>query len=341
MNNPLTRIAIGLATLFACHTANAQYHADKYCPGYLSQTIEQPSDYEGRVVCTVTKKPNLEGVKRAIVYVHGYNDYFFQTALGDSANAHGYNFYALDLRKYGRSLLPHQDAFFCKKMSEYFADIDTAIAIARAEGNETIILMGHSTGGMTTPYYLKDRREKAHVDALILNSPFLDWNMSCIMENVLIPCVSFTGIFAKRLKVQGEEEVPRSYAQSLLKKYHGEWEYDTQVKMEKGHIKRAGWIRAISRGQKHARRGKGIECPILVMSSDTTITEGDGRWDEVYHRADVVLDVKDIKKYGARLGKNVTYRAIPGGKHDLILSQKDAREKTYQTIFNFLKAIEK
>ncbi|MBQ4035235.1 MAG: alpha/beta hydrolase [Paludibacteraceae bacterium] len=336
MRYSIKNIAVGLLTLITGLTANAQYQPDKYCNGYLSRTVEQPDDYDGRVVCTVVKKPNLEGVKRAIVYVHGYNDYFFQTELGDSANAHGYNFYAVDLRKYGRSILPHQDAFFCKKISEYFADIDTTIAIARAEGNEQIVLMGHSTGGMTTPYYLKERGGKAHVDALVLNSPFLDWNMSWFLENMLVPCVSFTGIFAKRLKIQGEEEVPRSYAQSLLKKYHGEWEYDTQLKMEKGHAKRAGWVRAINRGQKHARRGKDITCPILVMSSDTTITEGDGHWDEVYHRADVVLDVNDIKRYSTRLGNKVTYVKIPGGKHDLILSQKDARDRTYQTVFKFL-----
>ena len=336
MINQLKTIAIGLSLLFAAQAANAQYQPDKYCKGYLSKTIEQKDDYEGRVVCTVVKKPNMAGVKRAIVYVYGYNDYFFQSALGDSANAHGYNFYAVDLRKYGRSLLPHQDAFFCKKMSEYFADIDTTIAIARAEGNEQIVLMGHSTGGMTTPYYLKDRKEKAHVDALVLNSPFLDWNMSGFMENILVPCVSFAGIFAKRLKVMGEEDEVRSYAQSLLTQYHGEWDYDTNVKMPKGHPKRAGWIRAINRGQKHARRGKDITCPILVMSSDTTITEGDGHWEEPYHRADVVLDVKDIKKYSKRLGKKVTYVVIPGGKHDLLLSQKDARDKAYQTTFKFL-----
>ena len=86
----------------------------------------------------------------AILYVHGYNDYFFQRELGDSVNARGYNFYALDLRKYGRSLRPHQDAFFCKDLGEYFADIDTALATIRSEGNERIWLMGHSTGGLIT-----------------------------------------------------------------------------------------------------------------------------------------------------------------------------------------------
>lgn len=329
-------IALGLGALMATSTtASAQYKPDVLGEGYLVKTIEQPDDYEGKVVCTIVKKPTLPNVKRAIVYVHGYNDYFFQSALGDSANVHGYNFYALDLRKYGRSLLPHQDAFFCKKVNEYFADIDSLIATARNEGNEHIVLMAHSTGGLITPNYLKKRKNNAGVDALVLNSPFLDWNMSWMLESVVIPCVSFTGIFAKRLKVMGEEKEVRGYAESLLKDYRGEWEYNTGWKMPKGHPKRAGWIRAINRGHKHARRGKGISCPILVMSSDTTVSEG-GPWKEEFRRADVVLDVKEIKKKGKKLGGDVTYKAIQGGKHDLLLSEKDARNKAYKTIFDWL-----
>ena len=101
---------------------SAQYNPDLLGDGYEARTIQMPDDYEGRVVCTLVKK-ELEpqnDTHRAILYVHGYNDYFFQSQLGDSCLAHGYNFYALDLRKYGRSLLPHQDAFFCKDLKEYF-----------------------------------------------------------------------------------------------------------------------------------------------------------------------------------------------------------------------------
>lgn len=313
----------------------AQYKEDVLGNGYLSRTIEQGKDYEGRVVCTVIKKEAATPSKKAIVYVHGYNDYFFQSALGDSANAHGYNFYAVDLRKYGRSLLPHQDAFYCKKMDEYIKDIDTTIAIARQEGNDYIVLMGHSTGGLTTPYYLKATKNKAKVDALVLNSPFLDWNMSWFLEHIGVPCVSVAGIFFKRWEVMGEEKDVRGYACSLLKSYKGEWEFNTDWKMPKGHPKRAGWIRAINRGQKKLRRKAKLDIPVLVMSSDTTINES-AAWNEGFRRADVVLDVKDIAKKSKKLSKKLTYTIIPGGKHDLILSEKDARDNAYRTTFEWL-----
>ena len=50
-----------------------------------------------------------------------------------------------------------------------------------------------------------------------------------------------------------------------------------------------------------------------------------------------MLDVKDIAKYGKRLGSKVTEIEIQDGMHDLILSKKEARDATYQAIFNWLK----
>ena len=49
------------------------------------------------------------------------------------------------------------------------------------------------------------------------------------------------------------------------------------------------------------------------------------------------LDVKDIAKYGKRLGSKDTEIEIQDGMHDLILSKKEAREAAYQAIYNWLK----
>ncbi len=337
IKNILKIFRIVLILVFYSINAHAQFQNDAMGNGYMSRTVEQPDDYDGKVVCTVIKKTTAN-VKKAIVYVHGYNDYFFQSAFGDSANAHGFNFYAVDLRKYGRSILPHQDAFFCKKMDEYFADIDSAIAIARQEGNENIYLMGHSTGGLTSSLYTG--QNQANVDGLILNSPFLDWNFGPMMEGIVIPIVSFIGIPFKRIKMQSESKVPGGYAQSLLKEYHGEWEYNTEFKKPKGHPKRSGWVHAINRGQIKLHRHTDIKCPILLMSSDKSADETD-EWREVERYADVVLDAKEIQKYGKKLGKNVTPVIIKDGKHDLILSEKEPRDNTYKTIFQWLDNIQK
>lgn len=323
-----------LSGLLASVTVHAQYMPDIIGDEYISRTIQMPDDYEGKVVCTLVKKPQLPETKQAILYVHGYNDYFFQTQLGDSVNAHGFNFYALDLRKYGRSILPNQDPFFCKSLKEYFADIDTAIAIIREEGNEKILLMAHSTGGLITPYYLSSKKGELPVDGLILNSPFLDWNFGWFMEKIAIPTVAFIGKFFPNLTVQGAGGVS-FYAYSLLKQYRGEWEYNTEWKMTNGHPKKAGWINAIQEAQQTVRKGIKLNCPILVMSSDQSYTETT-EWNPAYLSSDIVLDIEDIQHYGKTLGPHVTCDTIPGGMHDLILSKQSSRDYTYRTVFDWI-----
>ena len=64
-----------------------------------------------------------------MLYVHGYLDYYFQYHMGRHFAGHGRNFYALDLRKYGRSWMPHQHFNYCRRMEEYFPEMDAAIDV--------------------------------------------------------------------------------------------------------------------------------------------------------------------------------------------------------------------
>ena len=227
------RLLLTLAWLLVAWVSKAQYTEDILGATYQQQTISMPDDYEGKTVSTLVRKAEPQTGRRAILYIHGYNDYFFQAQLGDSVVAHGYNFYALDLRKYGRSLLPNQDAFYCRSLDEYFADIDTAIALIQKEGSREIILMGHSTGGLISSYYLK-HHPQAPVVGLALNSPFLDWNFGWFMESVAIPTVSFLGKFFPDWIIQGTSG-DASYAKSLLQTFKGEWTFDTSLKMPAGY----------------------------------------------------------------------------------------------------------
>lgn len=327
------RLFLTLFCFFFAGMLSAQYVPDVLGDDYVQRTFRMPDDYEGEVVCTLVKKPPLRDSKKAILYIHGYNDYFFQKPLGDSVNAHGYNFYALDLRKYGRSIRPHQNPFFCKSLTEYFADIDTALTTIRAEGNDTVLLMAHSTGGLITPYYLQSKEGPLPVDGLILNSPFLDWNLGGFTENVLIPFVAWLGKYFPDLTVQGKGDP--NYAYSLLKQNKGEWEYNTDWKMTYGHPKKAGWIRAIHEAQRTVQNGLNLACPVLVLSSDHSYPESK-EWHDAYKTADIVLDVNDIQKYGALLGPHVTRDTVRNGMHDLILSAAPYRESAYRKMFDWI-----
>lgn len=240
-------LIMGLALLCASTVAaTGQWEAD-ILDGYERKTIAMPDDYSGKVVATVVKKADMPaGADVALLYVHGYNDYFFQKELGDSAVAHGYSFYAVDLRKYGRSILEGQRMFETKNLEEYFEDIDSALSVVKREGFNRVAIVAHSTGGLISSYYLSKRgADVGNIEALVLNSPFLDMNLSRFQEKVLVPIVS--ALPFKGIKInQGDS---RAYAESLLKRYHGEWDYDTAWKLEVSPAVTSGWIGAIHRAQ--------------------------------------------------------------------------------------------
>ncbi len=309
----------------------AQWRGDVLGGDYVCRTVAMPDDYSGKVVTTVVKKQSNPAGATAVLYVHGYNDYFFQKELGDSVVAHGYAFYAVDLRKYGRSYLDGQHRFEVKNMKEYFADIDSTLAVIKADGYRDVVLMGHSTGGLTTAYYMTvHNADRPQIKALILNSPFLDMNLSKFQEKFLVPFVSVMPF--KKMKInQGNS---RAYAESLLKKYHGEWEYNTDWKLEISPAVTVGWISAIHRGHRFLHRKANVKVPVLLMHSDKSVYGSD--WTPDHNAGDGVLDVADISKYGKRLGANVTEVTIADGLHDLVLSRPDVRQSVYKTIFDWM-----
>ena len=176
-------------------------------------------------------------------------------------------------------------------------------------------------------------RWATHGEPSDVNSPFLDWNFGWMMEKIVIPVVSCIGKLFPNLTVQGYGDA--SYAHSLLKQFKGEWVYNTDWKMINGHPKKAGWINAIQEAQKTVQKGIGLDCPVLVMSSNKSFPETK-EWNNEYLSSDIVLDIHDIQKYGQKLGNYVTRDTIQNGIHDLILSEKDSRDHVYRTVFDWL-----
>src|SRR5512139_2172496 len=127
---------------------------------YRAETIEFPDDDEGPVVATLVSRRAEQPTQRAVLYVHGLVDYFFQTHLADFYVERGWDFYALDLRKHGRSLLPHQTPNFCRSLTEYYPELNEAARIIRDEdGHTTLLVNAHSTGGLITSLWAHARRD--------------------------------------------------------------------------------------------------------------------------------------------------------------------------------------
>lgn len=309
------------------------WHSDILGHGFEMRYVSQPDDYSGSVRCAVVRLLAPESKGRAVLYVHGFNDYFFQAEMARQFVGHGYDFYALDLRKYGRSIFPGQKPFEVRSLNEYFPDLDSALNIVRREGNYEIILMGHSTGGLVTSYFMACN-PAAPVDALVLNSPFLDWNLG--WKEHLVPLVAAVGRLFPDIPVpQGGSD---AYSQSLMRSGHGEWTYNTAWKQPHSPDVTTGWVRAINSAQHYLRHHPySIQVPILLMSSAAS-SNPDG-WTPEASRTDVVLDVRDIRRYGLMLGHDVRPVVVKGGIHDLMLSSDSLRPAIYNYLFRWLKGV--
>lgn len=336
---------LGLLSLLFLHVLSllplelsAQWKED-ILPGYSQTTLPLRSDEHGALVATLVRRDSLQHSPRALLYVHGYNDYFFQQALGDSINRHGLAFYALDLRRYGRSLRPHQDAFATKDLREYYEELGKALEVIRLEGAKEVYLMAHSTGGLITSLYLHDTSNRDSIAGFLLNSPFFDFNFSPSQERYALPLLTGLGKLFPGKVATGTSRKPELYAQSLLSRYHGLWDYDTAWKKDHGHPIRLGWVRAIRRGHQRLQKGLTLPMPILLMSSNKSL-HASGMWKPEYGQADLVLDVEDIQRYGQCLGPRVRSVRIPHGMHDLVLSSDStARRQAYEAITSFLDSL--
>ena len=148
-HRPLSVCAAILVALLACVGIDAyaasRWHPDILGDGYVCTTVHQPSDYGGDVTCTVVRHnaecDTPDTLRRGVLYIHGYNDYFFQKDMGDRFIDSGYAFYAVDLRRYGRSILPYRRPYEVRNIAEYYADIDSALMLMHQNGVRDIVLM--------------------------------------------------------------------------------------------------------------------------------------------------------------------------------------------------------
>jgi alpha-beta hydrolase superfamily lysophospholipase len=283
------------------------WRPDSLLPGFEALELDFPADYDGPVVATLVRLPAGDAPRGAVLYVHGFSDYFFQRHMAERFALEGYAFHALDLRKHGRSLRPHQHPNFCKSIGEYYADLDAAIEAIGAP----VLLAGHSTGGLVCSLYVHEGKRRGEVQALWLNSAFFDWNLP-EWRKVQLHVAAAIGRYYPFLND------PKAFRPDYTRALHAEWDFDSALKPDFGFPLYYGWLGAISDAFQKVHRGLRLECPVLSMHSDP---------------ADIVLDWRHIARWSRTLGPEVTVLAFPGAVHDLVCSAPRIREEVFRQLF--------
>lgn len=303
---------------------------------YTQDILALPDDYEGSVVTTVVHRPvDRAPGKGAVLHIHGFCDYFFQTRMAEFFTALGYDFFAVDLRKCGRSLLPHQTPNFCLDLAEYSADLEAALGLVRERtGHSRLVLSGHSTGGLIAPLWAQAKAQAGDpvADALVLNSPWLDLQGSFFVRTAGTEAINRLG--QRRPYATVPRTVSGVYAESLHRDHHGEWDFDLLWKPLESMPVKAGWLRAIRAGHRAVHKGLSVPAPVLVLCSQRSLVPQS--YTEEAHGVDTVLDVRQIAKWAHQLGNSVTVLRIAGAMHDVFLSRGEVRDAAFNSTERWL-----
>lgn len=309
-----------------------KYQTDILGEDYQQLTLNFADDYDGKVVATLVRKKSAQATKKAVLYIHGFSDYFFQTEMAEQFNQHGYDFYALDLRKYGRSKLPHQKFYYLLDLREYDAEITKALEIIGQENHNQVLLAGHSTGGLITTLYAAHYPDHRLIKALWTNSPFYDFYKSVIEKKVGIPLLSEVGERLPNAKFPSG--LNQWYTPSLHKDFYGEWDFNLNWKPKSLPFVHLCFVNAIHKAQKEIHRGISLNIPTLIMHSHQS--KYPKKWGVDAQQSDVILDVKDMIHNAKKMKGDVQTLAIKNGLHDLVLSAPPVRKKVYEDLFSWL-----
>jgi len=300
---------------------------------YVVETIALTPDDEGAVEANLVKLAADQRTGRAVLYVHGFADYFFQTELARWWTDRGYDFYALDLRKYGRSLREHQTPNYVDDVHTYFEDLDAAWArIVGRDGHDHLVLAAHSTGGLIASLWAHHR--KPALAGLVLNSPWLDMQGPFWLRTV--GTVAIRGVGNRRPRQPIGRNLNTIYGQSLHRDHGGEWDYDLAWKPLDSWPIYFGWLAAIRRAHAELHRGLDVGCPVLVLCSGASLWPKE--MSEHVHGHDIVLDVQQIRRWAPVIGRHVTVVSVPGARHDVVLSRPDVRARAYDELDRWVTA---
>lgn len=324
--------------------------------GFECTDIDLGEDVEGKLQATLVRHlaapltwlQRMKGHKRPlegadVLYVHGWSDYFFQRRMARFWADKGANFYALDLRRYGRSLRPGQTPGYIDDLAHYDDEIGLALDLIRSPSwragtnsspapptpsRRPLILLGHSTGGLVLSLW--SARHPGVADSLVLNSPWLEFQLTSVGRQMLMPLVDLRARFHAKEASNRLDFGFYARAQREVQYQEDPLDVNPDWRPERAHAVSAGWLRAVLQGQARVAEGLDLTAPVCVLLSAESAVPL--RWSDELTRADTVLDVHEVALASLKLGSSVTIERVDGALHDIFLSRREAREDAYSRL---------
>jgi alpha-beta hydrolase superfamily lysophospholipase len=294
---------------------------------YHTIVLNDAEPGEKAVVSFRTRKENT----RMFVWLPGRNDTFSHPHVVGALLDLGYDLFVFEHRRQGRALLgcsaedfalaSHVDDFR-KYLDEH--DKSFAFALSRKRYNK-VVLYGHSTGGLEASVYLREGAYRERIDAVVLNSPFLNWGGVSSVEFMLLHAMEdlyavmkvFVGQHSPLVELS-KPSGPSWYGTGIWCQYPA---VNLCCRNMFTNIVTAGWASASSHMHEELKKMTPIDVPLLLLYTD----------------GDLVLNHSEMPKLASHISSNVIAKYVPGCRHDMLLSYfHDDNMKVLNHILKFL-----
>jgi len=273
---------------------------------------------EERATVTYKCKP---GNTRMLYWCPGRNDAFFHVHVLEQILDAGYDVYAIEHSRIGRSnqgvtaeeaLLTSHNDNFSKLVEQFDAGLDFAYA---QKAYKTLVWYAHSTGGLESTVYFREGKRRNAPAAVIFNSPFLDWSGGGIQEaftdsaDELAAISSWVGGNSKKDSAApflfgagaGDLSLASDYGVGIWMQYR----FDPTLRnLFCTHVT-WGWASEVSRQHEELDAMEPVAIPTLLLTS----------------QGDVVLDTEDLKERIGHFSNQATIRTVKECRHDMLLNR--------------------
>ncbi|HEX8953148.1 MAG TPA: alpha/beta hydrolase [Polyangia bacterium] len=245
----------------------------------------------------------------SVVIVHGYGEHIGRyDETGRALAAAGFSVRGLDLRGHGQS---GGVRGFCNRFDEYLDDVDAIVARARGEGLPLFVL-GHSFGGLVTPFYAL--HHATAVAGMVLTSPY--WRLAMQQPAAKIWAGKVASFVAPKLALPtGLKGTDVCRDPELQAKY------DVDPLNNKNATAR--WFTESSAAQDElVARAPELSTPTLLLVGE----------------ADRVAAAPQARVVFERMGsKDKTLRMLAGQYHEVLNEPRPTREATVREIVEWLR----
>ncbi|VVU94303.1 Serine aminopeptidase, S33 [seawater metagenome] len=249
--------------------------------------------------------------KKAIVWISGYNDFFYHIYVADRILENNMDLWIIEFDNFGENLNKKNTPLHIENISDLILQVKETIKFQQKEKEyEKRYLYGHSLGGLIALMYSK--KYPKEINGLILNSPLLHCSVSSIfLTYILILCTIILGKIPKVNEIKISKKSNKEIIEKIQESHYLDFNMfviNPSISLKLMH----DIYNEISK-----LKNSKIKCniPTIMFSNNYNYSR---KSNEV--KGEHILNVKKMEDYSYKFIQNLKIYKVDNGLHDIFSS---------------------